>query len=64
MVVTIRDDNGAGFFGDLSRLVPNGMEFYFNKRVWDEFEIFFLKLRIGLGIAPSCSAPIIYKINF
>ena len=54
-----RDDNESGFFGYPPRLAPNGTRFNFNKRIWNEFEIFFKKPEVGLDIAP-----IIYKINF
>ena len=53
--VRIRDGNGTGFLGYLSRPVPNGMKFNFNKLVWDGFEIFFLNpgwIWGGFGYCP------------
>ena len=42
MRVGYRDDgNAVDFFGYPPHPAPNGMGFKFNKRVWNEYKIFF-----------------------
>ena len=58
----------VGFFRYPSHSVLNGTRFKFNKRVWNEYEIFF-KPEAGSGIvssrpAPSRPVPFTYKFNF
>ena len=59
-----RDGNGMGFFGYPSRPAPNGMEFNFNKQVWNRFENFFKNPRWVrvVGYCPV-SPQYIYKIK-
>ena len=47
-----RDGNGAGHFGYPPRPAPNGVGYYFSKRVWDGFGIFF-ETRGGFGYCPA-----------
>ena len=59
-LVKPRDGNGAGHFGYPPRPAPNGVGYYFFKRVWDGFGIFFETrggFGAGSGIAPPRPAP-------
>ena len=41
MRVGYKDGNAIDFFGYPPHPAPNGMGFKFNKRVWNEYKIFF-----------------------
>ena len=70
MTLMHRNGNGAGLFGYPPRPAPNGMGYYFTKRVRDGFGIFF-QTRAGFGAgsgivprlpAPPRPAPIIFYV--